>query len=189
MGWPGEDYGDQLLRIVLKPEAFIVVVSDGVGIAVIDMNNQVVPIEQALAESERIGAIYFYKVDIEGQGTFSTCSGGYREFVLGNEAMVEEWSLGTEAISAQLTEDATVIEGLLEEVRAAPPAISAPGFNATAVCQWDYPAYTSLDAYMRCLSMPSENYAPLPAQLAALAEALRAAAFEPDPFVVTPGGG
>lgn len=186
MGWPGEDYGDQLLRIVLKAEAWIVVVSDRVGIAVIDMNNQVVPIEQALAESHRIGAVYFYKVDIQGQDTFSSCSGGYREFVLGNEAMVEEWSLGTEEILDQLDADATLIEGLLESVREAPPPIAPPSFNATVVCQWDNPPFSELDAYMRCLSMPSENYVPLPAQLAALAEALRAASFEPDPLVVTP---
>lgn len=189
MGWPGEDYGDQLLRIVLKPDAWIVVVSDGVGMAVIDMNNEVVPIEQALAQSDRIGAVYFYKVDIQGRDTFSKCSGGYREFILGNEAMIEEWSLGTEAIRDQLAEDATMIEALLEEVRADPPALNAADFNALVACQWDYQPVTSLDAYARCLSMPSENYAPLPAQLAALAEALRAGLFEPDPLIVTPSGG
>jgi hypothetical protein len=189
MGWPGEDYGDQLLRIVLKPEAWIVVVSDRVGVAVIDMNNEVVPFEQALAESHRIGAVYFYKVDIQGQDTFSSCSGGYREFIVGNEAMVEEWSLGTEAIKNQLEEDATLVEGLLESVRASPPPVSPAGFNASVVCQWDHAAYSELDAYDRCLSLPSENYAPLPAQLAALSEALRAASFEPDPLVVTPPGG
>jgi hypothetical protein len=189
MGWPGEDYGDRLLRIVLKPEAWIVVVSDRVGAAVIDMNNEVVPFERALAESHRIGAVYFYKVDIQGRDTFSSCSGGYREFIVGNEAMIEEWSLGTEAIREQLEEDATLIETFLESVRANPPPISPVGFNATVACQWDNSAITELDAYFRCLSMPSENYAPLPAQLAALSEALRAAAFEPDPLVVTPSGG
>jgi hypothetical protein len=189
MGWPGEEYGDRLVRIVLKPEAWIVVVSDRLGTVVIDMNNEVVPIAQALAESRRIGAVYFYKVDIEGQDTFSSCSGGYREFIIGNEAMVEEWSLGTEQIRDQLEADATLIEGLLEAVREDPPLVAPASFNATVACQWDSAPVTEVDAYMRCLSMPSENYAPLPAQLAALAEALRAASFDPDPLVVTPPGG
>jgi hypothetical protein len=187
MGWPGEDYGDQLLRIVLKAEAWIVVVSDRVGMAVIDMNNELVPIEQALAESHRIGAVYFYRVDIEGQGTFSSCSGGYREFIVGNEAMIEEWSLGTEQLRAELEADATLIEGMLASVRETPPAVTPATFNERVVCQWDRPPSTELDAYIRCLSLPSENYAPLPAQLAALSEALRGAIFEPDPLVVSPG--
>jgi hypothetical protein len=187
MGWPGEDYGDQLLRIVLKPEAWIVVVSDRVGIAVIDMNNEVVPIEQALAESHRIGAVYFYRVDIEGQDTFSSCAGGYREFILGNEAMIEQWSLGTQEIRDQLEADAALLEGFLENVRANPPPVAPASFNADVVCSWNYQPSTETDAYERCLSLPSENYAPLPAQLAALVEALQAAVFEPNPLVVTPG--
>jgi hypothetical protein len=187
MGWPGEDYGDQLLRIVLKPEAWIVVVSDRVGIAVIDMNNQVVPVEQALAESHRIGAVYFYRVDVEGQETFSRCAGGYREFIVGNEAMIEEWSLATDQIKDQLEADAELIEGLLQNVRANPPPIAPASFNTDVVCQWDQQPSTEIDAYVRCLSLPSENYAPLPAQLAALAEALRSAVFEPNPLVVAPG--
>jgi hypothetical protein len=187
MGWPGEDYGDQLLRVVLKPEAWIVVVSDRVGMAVIDLNNQPVPIEQALAESHRIGAVFFYRVDVEGQDTFSRCAGGYREFIVGNEAMIEEWSLGTEQIRDQLETDAALIEGMLESVRENPPTFTPATFNEAVVCQWDHQPTTEVDAYVRCLSLPSENYAPLPAQLAALSEALRAAIFEPDPLVVTPG--
>lgn len=188
MGWPGEDYGDRLLRVVLKPEAWIVVVSDRVGMAVIDMNNELVPVERALAESHRIGAVYFYRVDIQGRDTFSTCAGGYREFIVGNEAMVEEWSLGTEEINEQLEADAALLEAYLERVRERPPTVTPADFNATVVCSWDERPVTELDAYSRCLSLPSENYAPLPAQLAALVEALRAAQLEPDPLVVSSGG-
>ncbi len=188
MGWPGEDYGDQLLRIVLKPEAWIVVVSDRVGMVVIDLQNQIVPIEDALANSERIGAIFFYKVDVTGQGTFHSCSGGYREFIVGNEAMIEEWSLGTEQIRAELEQDAARLEAFFELVRPAPPSLSSATYNAIVVCNWDFAPSDDVGTYERSLSIPSDYYVPLPAELAALVETLRASLFEPDPLVVTPGG-
>jgi hypothetical protein len=188
MGWPGEDYGDQLLRIVLKPNAWIMVVSDRVGIAVIDLDNHLVPIADAVAQSERIGAVYFYKRDITGNGSFETCSGGYREFIVGNEAMVEEWSLGTAQIRDQISADATLIERFMTDTRDMPPGIAPKAFNQYAVCSWDGSAQSELDGYVHALSIPSEYYAPLPAELAALADTLRQSLFEPDPLTVKPGG-
>lgn len=188
MGWPGEDYGDQLLRIVLKPDAWLVVVSDRVGIAVIDLDNNLVPIADAVAHSERIGAVYFYKRDISGNGSFQECSGGYREFIIGNEAMVEEWSLGTAEIRAQIEADVELLERFMTDTRDMPPGIAPEGFNQFAVCAWDGSAQTELDGYVHALSIPSEYYAPLPAELAALIETLRQSLFEPDPLTVKPGG-
>lgn len=188
MGWPGEDYGDQLLRIVLKPEAWILVVSDKVGIAVIDLDNNLVPIADAVAHPERIGAVYFYKQDVTGSGSFFSCSGGYREFIVGNEAMVEEWSLGTEQLRDQIETDATLVERFLTLMRAAPTAATAANFNQQVACSWDGPVVDAVSSYERALGIPSENYVPLPAQLASLAETLRASLFEPDPLIVTPGG-
>jgi len=188
MGWPGEDYGDQLLEIVLKPEAWLLVVSDGVGIAVIDLDNNLIPMADAIAQSERIGAVYFFKKDITGSGTFQSCSGGYREFIVGNEAMVEEWSLGTEEIRTRLEADARLVGDFLEAIRDEPPAVTPETFNEYAVCSWDNVAYDEVGGYVRSLSIPSEYYAPLPAQLAALGDTLAANLFEPDPLVVKPGG-
>jgi hypothetical protein len=188
MGWPGEDYGDQLLKIVLKPEAWILVVRDTVGFAVIDLDNNLIPIADAIAHSERIGAVYFYKKDVTGSGTFQSCSGGYREFIVGNEAMVEEWSLGTEEIQSQLETDAQLIADFLEVVRGEPPVVTPETFNEYAVCSWDYVATDEVAGYVRSLSIPSEYYAPLPAELAALGDTLASSGFEPDPLIVKPGG-
>ena len=188
MGWPGEDYGDQLLRVVLKSEAWILVVSDGVGIAVIDMNNQLVPIADALANVERIGAVYFYKRDVTGRGSFQSCSGGYREFIVGNEAMVEEWSLGTADIRDQILADATLVEAFLSDVRQQPPNVDPATFNQEVVCSWDGAAVDQLGYYERALSIPSEYYAPLPEALANLSQTLRASVYDPDPLIVRPGG-
>jgi hypothetical protein len=187
MGWPGEDYGDQLLRIVLKPEAWIVIVSDGVGIAVIDMNNQLVPVADALAHSERIGAVYFYKRDVTGLGSFQSCSGGYREFIVGNEAMIEEWSLGTEEIAERIRADAALIDDFLGDVRAMPPSVDPATFNQDTVCGWDNPASDEVSRYERALSIPSEYYAPLPEALANLSQTLQDSLFDPDPLIVRPG--
>ncbi len=187
MGWPGEDYGDQLLRIVLKPEAWIVIVSDGVGLAVIDMNNELVPVADALAHSERIGAVYFYKRDVTGQGTFQSCSGGYREFIVGNEAMIEEWSLGTTEIHERIVADAVLMEDFLGELRSMPSSVDPATFNQDVVCSWDYAPSDQVGRYERSLSIPSEYYAPLPEALASLSQTLRASLFDPDPLSVRPG--
>ena len=188
MGWPGEDYGEKLLKIVLKPEAWILVVSDGEGIAVIDLDNNLVPIADAVAHSERVGAVYFYKKDITGNGSFFTCSGGYREFIIGNEAMVEEWSLETEEIRARLAADVELLSDFLDIVREMPDrGLDPETFNGAVVCSWDDAASTPVEGYLRALSIPSEYYMPLPAELAALGDTLTASLFDPDPLRVMPG--
>jgi hypothetical protein len=188
MGWPGEDYGDQLLRIVLKPEAWILIVDDAGAIALIDMNNQLVPFADAVEHPERIGALFFYKVDVTGNGTFERCSGGYREFIVGNEAMIEEWSLGTQQIRDQLAADADRLEGFLEQLRPNPPGYDPASFNTAVACEWASPASDPVSSYMHSLSIPSEYYTPGPSELATLIDTLRANLFDPDPLIVKPGG-
>jgi len=188
MGWPGEDYGDELVRIVLKPEAWIVVVSDTVGMAVIDQSNGLVPIEEALLHSERIGAVFFYKLDVTGNGSFLQCSGGYREFIIGNEAMVEEWSLGSDTIRNEIEADATRLETLLETVRGKPLNFTPAAFNQSVACYWNNTPGDELSVYAHSLAIPSEYYVPLPEALATLAQTLRATPFGTEPLVVRPGG-
>jgi hypothetical protein len=125
---------------------------------------------------------------VTGSGSFRSCSGGYREFILGNEAMVEEWSLGTQQIHDQIATDIELVERFLTIVRAAPPVANAATFNQQVACSWDYPVTDAVSSYERALSIPSEYYAPLPAELAALADTLSAALFTPDPLSVKPGG-
>lgn len=194
MGWPGEDYGDQLLRIVLKPEAWVLIVWEeslypAGGPRVVDMNNKEVPLADAAAALDRIGAIYFVKTDVVGRGTFSQCSGGYREFIVGNLAMIEEWSLGTQAIRARIEGDAALIDSLRREVEVAPPArpIDATTFNTIVACRWGSSAYGNVERYERALAIPSENYIPTLANLTSLRDTLQASVFDPDPLVVKPG--
>jgi hypothetical protein len=52
LGFPGESYGNQLLRIELKEEAWIAHLDAG-RLDVFDANNELVPLETALATPER----------------------------------------------------------------------------------------------------------------------------------------
>jgi hypothetical protein len=188
MGWPGEDYGSELIRIVLKPEAWTVVVFDDLAMIVVDANNQPIPVEEALANNGRIGAIFFYRTTVVGQGSFSACGGGYREFIVGNESMIEEWSIGTAEIRERIATDAARLERFVEVVRRFVPSEDPESFNAVVACRWSEPALDEIQVYERSLAIPSEYYLPRPAAIAQAAETLRASLFEPNPLIVTPGG-
>jgi hypothetical protein len=191
LGWPGEDYGDQLLRIVLKPEAWVLLVQEGWGVSVVDMGAKDVPLTDAAEAIERIGAVYFVKRDVQGLGTFTRCSGGYREFIVGNLDMIEEWSLGTETIRSRIDADAALIESFRSALeRLEPEPVSdtdAAAFNVAVACNWDAPVQSSVDRYERALAIPSANYIPTQAALTNLRDTLLASLFELDPLVVKPG--
>ena len=92
MGWPGESYGNQLLQVTLRPEAWVAFLTSG-GLYVLDANNQRIDIAVAAAHPELIGAIYFQSESAESRvscGTFSESAVVFREFVLGNLQMVAE---------------------------------------------------------------------------------------------------
>ena len=194
LGWPGEDYGDQLLRIELEPEAWIVQF-DGSILTVLDQQGEIVAIEAALAQPERIGAVYFLRssaADGPSCGTFGGegGGGGYREFILGNLAMVREWSLGTEALHAVLEDDIAALEQLAELLETCPsPSDYYEGWNADVLCGWyignEYGGPTPR-TYEDALALPSELYYPSPDRLRTLLDTLRGSLFEPDPWVVAP---
>lgn len=191
-GWPGEDYGDQLLRMVLKPEAWVVVMRAGT-LRIFDGNNAEVTLADALATPRRIGAILYLKDSSDGGATcrasFIDGGNGYREFILGNLEMIEEWSIGTSVIRERLSANIAQLERFFELTRGCPVSVSASQWNIDVVCAWDFdPAQTDeVLAYQRALAIPSANYLPSPAALAALIETLKSDLFDPDPLVVTTG--
>jgi hypothetical protein len=192
MGWPGEDYGGNLLRIVLKPEAWVVKVMNG-NLSVFDLQNQPVSLAQALANPERLGAIFYEKDAFVGgpscHGSFISGSNGYREFIVGNLAMVEEWSIGTQLIRDRLSANIEQLSAFFERIRACPITTSAQQWNLAVVCQWDTSGAqpTELSAYQQALAIPSDNYLAVPERIAAMIETLQGDLFELDPLVVTPG--
>ena len=192
MGWPGEVYGGNLLRVVLKPEAWVAVVRGG-SLSVFDQQNQSVSLADALAEPTRLGAIYYEKDAFAGGpncgGSFVFGGSGYREFILGNLAMVEEWSLGTQQIRDRLSANIQQLSTFLERFRGCPVTGSALQWNLDVVCAWSRSgaARTELEAYERSLAIPSDNYLAVPERLATMIETLQGDLFEPDPLLITPG--
>jgi hypothetical protein len=188
MGWPGEDYGSELVRMVLRPEAWLAHFHEDGTFGVFDLENQPIAIEDALSTPERIAAIYFVKTTFMDYGSFSECSGGYREFIVGNEAMIEEWSVGTEEMRAVLVADAERMEALLPRIRQFPIDGYGANFSAEIPCLWlGTPSINGEEqAYEQSLALPSPFYQPTPTNIASIAETLRASLFEPDPLVVRP---
>jgi hypothetical protein len=189
-GWPDETYGDQLVRIVLRPEAWLARYRSST-LDVVDMSNQPVPIADALAHPERLAGVFFVKDRATGGprcgGSFQGGGDGYREFIIGNEAMVEEWSLGTAEIRARVESDIELLQTFFERVRPCPPSYDANSWNIDVVCGWSgTPSGSELGAYQAALAIPSPGYIPSAVALVTLIETLQDSLFEPDPFVVTP---
>jgi len=193
LGWPGETYGNQLLEIELKPEAWIAMFS-GNSLLVFDGEGQNVPIAQAQASPGRIGAIFFMasgspSTGACGDGSFSRGGVGFREFVLGSMQMVQSWSLATPAIAARLASDIAALEAFQKDL----PCLPIPDRTAWTdglVCAWALGASdpSPLADYGFALGIPSEFYWPNSDNLSALIAALRMNAQSGEPLIVTPPG-
>jgi len=175
LGLSGETYGNQLLKIELVPEAWIARF-DRYGIGVFDQNNARVPIDMALANPQRIGAIFYQSSGEPSSahcGTFLQGAVGFREFALGNAAMVERWSLATTEIGDRMKSD-------IAELRAFEQQLDCVGDTSNWVndlsCSWDngYYANSARDRYDFSLALPSELYRPSATNLEALIAALEA---------------
>jgi hypothetical protein len=183
---PGSEHMNPV-RIKFKKDAWIVRLVDGSPV-VVDVNNAVVSIDAATGSPERIAAV-FYVVDDRPPGNAASCETGKRELALGNEAMVEEFELGSQAILARIDQDIAALEALFKIARPC-QTVDKMGltFHAQTVCQaWDFfDATTEYSAYQWSLSNPVELYKPTSQNLANLVAALKGDRFEPDPFVSEP---
>jgi hypothetical protein len=133
MGWPGQASGGQLVRITLKPEAWLAIAAVGT-VYVYDAERHVVATADALAHPERIGVIYFDSSRASPDG----CSDGigYRGFLLGNLAMVQEWSLGTQQIAARIQDNIAQLTQFLNDIRSCPVTSDAASWAQAVLCSW-----------------------------------------------------
>lgn len=137
MGWPGHDPGGNLLRIVLKPDAYVAVLQPG-RLEVIDGQGRPVATTDALAHPERIGAIFF---DTSTPGC-SSAGSGYREFLVGNLAAIEEWSFGTQFALDRLNSNIRQLARFLNNIRSCPNSSDEPIWAQDAHCTWSDPLTT-----------------------------------------------
>jgi hypothetical protein len=122
-------------------------------------------------------------------GSFQGGGNGYREVIVGNEAMIEEWSLATADIRARLESDIAQLSQFLERIRVCPEGRDPRSWNLSVSCNWDFgTSATEFGAYEAALAMPSPLYLPAPAEIATLLDTLQGDLFDPDPLIVRPGG-
>lgn len=191
-GWPhpwatriglgGEDYGDKLVRIELKPEAWVgMLAADGNIEEVFDLEGERVDDDLVREHPERIGALYFSYSGEENTdycGTFgSGGAGDYREFVLGNAAMVLRYEMGTEAVRRELDDGATFLsEYLFLAKKCSEPDESK--YGRFAACNFDWG--DAGDPYLNALALPGPAYFPSEENLEALIDILTHKLIEPD---------
>jgi hypothetical protein len=177
------------VRILLREQAWIARVIDG-KLAVLDLNNELVSTSAALAEPERIAAVFFPSYQGAGAPSVNSCNNGFRTFALGGTEMVEEWSLATDDILARLEQDLTLLRQLLVVVRNCSAVAPGVSFNTETACNaWpSFTIYSEYTAYQAALSHPVELYKPSSQNLVNLIEALEGDLFEPNPFSSAPSG-
>lgn len=189
-GWPGESYGNRLLRIELQPEAWLVVLADNV-FSVIDTKGNPIAIAAALGTPERIAAVYY--VNAGASNIVSSCgsfqngcpTGVYREYFVNNEKMIKEWSFGTQQILDELKRSTDFLKMMRDQGPSGGVPANACELSNTALCAWNaFPLGGPLSDYMTGLAITSDYYVPTTANLDDLIKALQDAQFTPDDPVV-----
>lgn len=165
-----QSYGDHLIAAVLKPNAVIARFDarEAVPFAFVDLDGQEVPLGRVLADPSTLAAVYHVaKHPVSGDE--------FREFVLCNESMIEEWSLGTEAIAAVLAADRHAIRTLgdldLED--------------APASAKWAVVGSDAAELYAASLAFDTKRHRPTRENLHDLATLLTEVARD-EPLVVAP---
>jgi len=164
-------YGDRLIEVVLRPNAVIASFDarEPVPFRFSDLDGNEVPLGRVVADPSTLAAVYHV-------GKNPETGDEYREFVLCNESMIAEWSVGTEAIARALEVDRTLVKTLstagLEDVGASP--------------SWSHAEPSSVeDSYGATLAFDTARHRPTRENLENLAKLLELGPQGP-PLVVTP---
>ncbi|MEL6344383.1 MAG: hypothetical protein AAFV53_14795, partial [Myxococcota bacterium] len=192
-GWIGESYGDQLIAVRLKAEAWVGIFKARARAPwrFVDMMGHTVPLEDVLAHPERIGAVFHEKEASEGStgmmGTFLSMTPAFREFVLVNNEMIASWSYGTDAIVERLRDDAEMLDALATQTEMS--AISSPIWDSSVEARWLHQATIRLtdappwiDTYVDNLAFVDIQYVPTALSLHNRATRLRQRVSQGDPI-------
>jgi len=168
MGWEGGDYGDRLIEVTLRQNAWTASFEPRSESRwrVVDSEGQPVPDRDVARHPERVAAVYHV-----GDGDRA-----FREVVLVNEAQIERWAYATDAILGRLRSDAEQLRALANHWEGAAPedvddfgGWLSQGWLATAA---PAPERSLLERYRSCLALGSDAYAATPEHLRAIAAAI-----------------
>jgi hypothetical protein len=116
LGLSGKRYGNELVAVRLRAGALVVSLAPerDPPIAVRDLEQREVPLDQAVAQADRIGAVYHVRTGKDVPVPF-------REYVLVNEQAIERWAVGTPDLRAEVEAEAALLRDLRAAVERAPP--------------------------------------------------------------------
>jgi hypothetical protein len=175
-GWPtvlglaGRGYGSHLLRVHLKPDAVVARLERDAPLRFHDLAQHDVSEADVDAHPERLAAVLHVHTSVPGVEV------PYREFVIVNESMIEEWSYGTPEIAAILEADRKNLLDLRPRLAstkpqdvaaiwrdgAPPDDLAARYLGALAFANADYtPATLPWDALGAALVPPPDERAPI----------------------------
>jgi hypothetical protein len=131
LGWgEAETYGAELVRVTLREGALIGIFDASLPEPwrFADLDNNPVAMDQALSTPERIAAVYHVWRPSPGdkQGL------AYREYVLVNESMIQQWAYGTPDLALRMVQDTgaiTKLRNLIKEGQLSPGEPSDIEFN------------------------------------------------------------
>lgn len=177
-GWEGEHYGHSLVRVTLKPDAWVARFSTRTNAwTVHDLQDQPVAPSALELHPTRLAAVYFvHDVLRSPQDPMGTnyAQGGapYREYVLCNESMIESWEIGTAAVQSEIDASITLARALANALRQRADRTARWPRESTA--RWRDPcgADPLLDGYLGAIAFLNERYAPSAINLDAVATEL-----------------
>jgi hypothetical protein len=173
-GLADRDYGDQLVRVVLAPDALVARFDpDRPDVfEVQDLDGRAIPVSEILGDPSRLAAILHWRTGPETPIA-------HREYVLCNESKIAEWSLATPEVRAAIAEDRATIAAF----RPARPWKAAVGH---ASASWEGPDDDADGLFAKSLAFDNDRYLPSPENLRAIDDALARADQVGPPLVVTP---
>lgn len=163
-------YGSHLVSVVLKRNAILARfdLDAPVPVELVDLDGEPIPLGHVLRDPSRLAAIYHV-------GRHPTSGDRFREYVLVNESMIAEWSMGTDAIAEVVSSDLATVHAL--QATALPDVAAAP--------RWQSRSDKPEDLYPASLAFDTERHRPTRKNLADLEARLRELAPD-EPLVVNP---
>jgi hypothetical protein len=184
-GFGGESYGNHLLRITLREQAWIgrliVGRDDSIEWAFADVRGNRVAAAEVLGSPERLAAVYFVDLRGAGCGSLGYIGSAFREYFVCNEAMLESFALYTTEVRAEVDRSISALAGLREALLEGRCSTVEYCWPDAALSEWGAAGAgkPTLGArYLAALAFPSAEYSPTAANVAELLRLLRQVPFE-----------